>query len=87
MLLTRGFLTAGPFDASSLQSWKIVSKFKLLLSLILISSHMFSLGMLASTETKIMNTSSFPRTGGPFTRGPFFRCWELEYGKTEWQRE
>ena len=37
-----------------------------MVSLILISSQMFSLGMLASTETKIMNTSA---SSSPVLRG------------------
>ena len=57
--------------SKKLASWKIASIFKLVLSLILISSHIYNLGMLASTETKNMNTSSFPRTGGSFTKDPF----------------
>ena len=64
-------------------SWKIVFKFKFLLSLIMISSQMFSKGMLASTVTKIMNTYSIPRTGGPFTKGPFSRSWAENWASLE----
>ena len=52
--------------SKKLASWKIASIFKLVLSLILISSHIYNLGMLASTETKIMNTSA---SSSPVLRG------------------